>query len=199
MFYAIKLYQILLEGKAKHNRTDGDLSLDNISPNQDQSSSDTHSGHINSASVPPPRIVKIFYRNQFSKQYKNDELALKRIFKRHIFEINVKLELLIYYKNLKTTNLLMKNNLLKANTPFKERSHIVYEFICRKGECISPNINNSYIGLTTMTLKERMSAHRYQGSIFKHYPAPAKAGAAPPKLRHRERVCYRYWPRVGRF
>ena len=33
---------------------------------------------------------------------------------------------------------------------------------------MSPNVNNSYIGLTTMTLRDRMSAHRYQGSIFKH-------------------------------
>ena len=28
---------------------------------------------------------------------------------------------------------------------------------------------NSYIGLTTTTLKKRMGAHRYQGSIFKHF------------------------------
>ena len=63
----------------------------------------------------------------------------------------------------------MKNNLSKENTPMKERSHVVYQFTCNKGECMSPNIKNSYIGLTTMTLKDRMSAHRYQGSIFKHY------------------------------
>ena len=65
--------------------------------------------------------------------------------------------------------MIMKNNLTKGNIPIQDRSHVVYEFICGKGECMSPNSNNSYIGLTTMSLKERMSAHRYQGSIFKHF------------------------------
>ena len=63
----------------------------------------------------------------------------------------------------------MKNNLSQTNTPIQDRSHVVYEFVCDKGECMSPNIKSSYIGLTTMSLKERMSAHRYQGSIFKHF------------------------------
>ena len=63
----------------------------------------------------------------------------------------------------------MKNNISQQNIPLKDRSHVVYEFICEKGECMSPNVKSSYIGLTTMSLKERLSAHRYQGSIFKHF------------------------------
>ena len=104
-----------------------------------------------------------------SRQHKNDELALKRILKRHVSEVNIKLELLIYYKSLKITNLLIKNNISNVNTSHGDRSHIVYEFTCNKGECNSPSIHNSYIGLTTMTLRDRMSAHRYQGSIFRHF------------------------------
>jgi len=30
-------------------------------------------------------------------------------------------------------------------------------------------MNVSYIGMTTMTLRERFSNHRYQGSIHKHF------------------------------
>jgi len=39
---------------------------------------------------------------------------------------------------------------------------------CNLGECGSPDTNVSYIGMTTMTLRERFSNHRYQGSIHKH-------------------------------
>ena len=34
---------------------------------------------------------------------------------------------------------------------------------------MSSTPRNSYIGLTSMTLKERLSAHKYQGSIYAHY------------------------------
>ena len=50
-----------------------------------------------------------------------------------------------------------------------KKSHVVYKFTCNLGECSSLESKNSYIGLTTITLKKRLSAHRYQGSIFKHF------------------------------
>ena len=61
----------------------------------------------------------------------------------------------------------MKNNLSKVNLLDKHRSHVVYEFVCSKGECSSSKI--SYIGMTNCTLSERMGGHRYQGSIFDHF------------------------------
>ena len=56
-----------------------------------------------------------------------------------------------------------------TEVPSKDRSHLVYEFQCNEGECMSANIKSSYIGLTSTTLKERLSAHRYRGAIFEHY------------------------------
>ena len=116
-----------------------------------------------------PRITKpIYFRSQYHKNYKIDESALKQILKRHVFQISIKLDLIIYYKSKKVSDLLIKNNISACNVPKNEKSHVVYKFTCNLGECSSLQNENSYIGLTTMTVKKRMSAHRYQGSIFKH-------------------------------
>ena len=67
----------------------------------------------------------------------------------------------------------MSNNIV----PDSLKSHVVYRFHCKLGECFSAQPRNVYIGLTTMTLKERMSAHRYKGSIFEHFRT--KHGVSP--------------------
>ena len=84
-----------------------------------------------------------------------------------MLKISVKLKLLIYYKIPKIKNLIMKNNLGKTAVPDEEKSHLVYEFKCQEGQCSA--LNNSYIGMTTCTLKNRLSKHRYQGAIFSHF------------------------------
>ena len=114
-----------------------------------------------------PRMVEIFYQNQFHKLYKADETALKKILKRDIFEINVKIKLNIYYKNKKVRDFIMKNNLSGTTPPHSEKSHIIYEYVCPERECLS--LNYSYIGLTTCTLKERLTGHKYKGAIFDHH------------------------------
>ena len=151
---------------ADHAQTADNNRADPAAADLNQSHNTSASGNIVS---PAPPVVKIFYKNQFSKQYKSDETALHRILKRHVFQVNIKIDLCIYYKSKKTLNLIMKNNISQQNIPLKDRSHVVYEFICEKGECMSPNVKSSYVGLTTMSLKERLSAHRYHGSIFKHF------------------------------
>ena len=123
------------------------------------------------------RESKIYYRNQFHRNYRQEENAIRRIIKDHVFQIGVRLKLIIYYKTKKISNLVMKNNLSAPDLPRENCSHIVYEFVCNEGECISQTPKNSYIGLTSMTLRDRMSAHRYQGSIFEHFRL--KHGANP--------------------
>ena len=61
----------------------------------------------------------------------------------------------------------MQNNLSNVKLPDKQRSHIVYQFVCSVGDCSSSN--NSYIGLTNCTLLERLNGHKYKGSIFEHF------------------------------
>ena len=47
--------------------------------------------------------------------------------------------------------------------------HLVYNFVCNKGECLSLPIKNEYIGMTTLTLKERLKKHTYAGAIYDHF------------------------------
>ena len=64
-------------------------------------------------------------------------------------------------------NIVTKNH-LSAIVPSKEqKSHLIYKFECQEGECTSRN--SSYIGMTSCTLKDRMTAHKYKGSIFAHF------------------------------
>ena len=108
--------------------------------------------------------------SHYSSNYKVEKAAFRRILKNNIFEVNVNLKVLIYYKSKKISNLLISNNLCNPirNVPHDQKSVVVYEFTCNLGECNSLTPKNSYIGLTTCTLKERFRHHRYQGSIFKH-------------------------------
>ena len=96
-----------------------------------------------------------------------DELALKKILKRHVFEVKVKIKLIIYYKSKKTSSIIMQNNMSKSALPDGDRSHVIYEFSCPERACSSSKI--SYIGLTNCTLRERLRGHKYKGSIFEHF------------------------------
>ena len=99
--------------------------------------------------------------------YKADETALKKIIKHHVFQVKVKIKLCIYYRCKKIRDLIIKNNLTNPNVQHADKSHLIYEFICQERECLS--LKNSYIGLTTCTLRDRMKGHRHKGSIFAHY------------------------------
>ena len=112
--------------------------------------------------------TNVYYRNQYHENYKQDELALKKIIRRHVCQIKTKINVISYYKTKKTSNLLMKNNLSSFSPSKDQKSHVIYEFKCQKGNCVSEN--NSYIGMTTCSLRNRMArGHIYQGSIFKHF------------------------------
>ena len=61
----------------------------------------------------------------------------------------------------------MKNNLTNSRVAHEDKSHVVYEFQCPERECQS--LKQTYIGLTSCTLRERFTNHRNKGSIFAHY------------------------------
>ena len=75
--------------------------------------------------------------------------------------------MIIYYKSQKIKYLITKNDISASVPPKEQKSHLIYKFQCQERECISRDI--CYIGMTSCTLKERMTAHKYKGSIFKHY------------------------------
>ena len=70
----------------------------------------------------------------------------------------------IYYKNRKTSSLLLKNNTCPKPEGVRE-SHIVYKFTCPEGDCTPLG---TYVGMTTTTLSRRLTLHLQQGGPKTH-------------------------------
>ena len=110
----------------------------------------------------------LYYKNQMSPAYKNDERALKAIIRRNISVIDPReaLKLIIYYQNPSTQSLVLRNNM--SNDPsMLKKSNVVYHYTCKKGDCALHN-NSGYIGHTTTTLSRRITMHLQQGGLKTH-------------------------------
>lgn len=109
--------------------------------------------------------VRIYYHNQMHDNYKIDERIIKSIINDNTNSINnEKLQIIIYYKNSKTHNLVMKNN-MQPPTETLQKTNVVYQFYCPIPHCKA----ESYIGLCQTTLLRRLAMHGVGGSIFKHF------------------------------
>ena len=66
--------------------------------------------------------IPIYYHNQMHSNYKIDERILKEIAinNTNCINGNDKLNLIIYYKNKQTSNLIMKNNCLPPHHPYNK-------------------------------------------------------------------------------
>ena len=107
--------------------------------------------------------ILLYYRNQMSSYYKQEEQNLKRIISSNVLptDENKSISLLIYYKNKKVRNLFIKNN-----PHVSSDNHVVYQYTCAQKKC---QLNHqSYIGYTTTTVKQRMTTHAQNGSIKNH-------------------------------
>ena len=122
-----------------------------------------YSNNTNTNDDPP--AIKIFYKNQYHRNYKKDEKALKEIIDNNVrvTDQDTKLKLIIYYSNKKTCNLIMKNNPLDSRSSLKRRN-VVYQFSCPLPRC-----SGEYIGMTTLTLSKRISCHVQEGNIHQHF------------------------------
>ena len=102
-----------------------------------------------------------------SSEYKADENAIKKIIHKNVKPKNDhnEINLVIYYKNLKTSNLLIANR-PKINRHPLQRSHLVYEYTCKQGNCAA--LQESYIGMTTTKLTRRLTLHLSNGAIKQH-------------------------------
>ena len=115
----------------------------------------------------------LFYRNFMNNKYKEDERVLKRIVRENVTlkDNHDRLKLLIFYKNMKSKNLVMKNNCAKKMRELA-KTHVVYKFRCKKGDCEHlPPRKTTYWGLTTDTTSRRLSFHLQNGAIRKHCEA----------------------------
>ena len=112
---------------------------------------------------------KIFYENQMHSNYKTDEKIIKDIIKSKMkcTRENEEVRLNIYYKNRKTRNLIMQNNLSSIPSSSASRARVVYKAECIVEDC---ELRNSYyIGYTACTVNRRMTYHAQNGAIAQHY------------------------------
>ena len=111
--------------------------------------------------------INIFYKNQMNSQYEKDEKIMKDIIKQNVKTTNNNeyLNLIIYYNNTKSKDLIMKNNLNFKNDTMS-KSWTVYKVKCPFGDCELPN--PCYIGQTRNNIKTRLRSHAQNGAIKTH-------------------------------
>ena len=109
-------------------------------------------------------LIKIFYKNQFHAKYKEDERALRNIIQEQVKPVNINSEinLVIYYKNKKSANLILKNS-PTSNSDMLKKHNVVYAYTCPHERC-----SQQYIGMTAMRLSKRISCHAQEGAIYNH-------------------------------
>ena len=75
----------------------------------------------------------LYYRNFMNNKYKEDEQALKKILKNNIKMKNEhdRLKVVVYYKNLKSKNFIMRNNMMKKPRELS-RTNVIYHFNAKK-------------------------------------------------------------------
>ncbi|MPC94981.1 hypothetical protein E2C01_090173 [Portunus trituberculatus] len=103
--------------------------------------------------------------------YKIEESTIKNIVKNNITptDLSKKINLVIYYRSMKTLQLLIRNN-DKPKPRHLQQSHIIYEHTCAIEDC-GPQ---KYIGITRTTLSRRLTCHLQNGAIKQHYTTKHK-------------------------
>ena len=88
--------------------------------------------------------IKLYYRNFMSSGHKTDERVLKSIIENGVtpVDVNDTINLVIFYKSKKTSNLVMKNNIAEVSNDMS-RMGVVYQYSCQIGNCQFRN--SSYI------------------------------------------------------
>ena len=109
--------------------------------------------------------IKLFYRNFMHSNYQQDEAAIHSIISNNAFatDPDSAIHLINYYKNKRTSQLIMKNSPQMDNDPLKKHG-VVYRIIYPEN-----GYNHSYIGMTTTRLSKRLSVHLQEGNFFQHF------------------------------
>ena len=113
----------------------------------------------------PNNNIILYYKNQMTSLYKQEEKRLKLIINTYTEPIdkNKEIKLIIYYKTRTIKNMFIKNNNYKPDD--SKRSHVIYQYTCPEKGC-EPSIN--YIGYSQCTLTDRCRNHAQSGAIISH-------------------------------
>ena len=128
--------------------------------------------------------------------YKQDEAAIRNIISNNVSatDPDSAIHLIIYYKNKRTSQLIMKNSPQVDSDPLKKHG-VVYHIICPENGC-----NHSYIGMTTIRLSKRLFVHLQEGNFFQHFRHHHRVFRRPALLENtsiidrdqdRQRLCLR--------
>ena len=111
-------------------------------------------------------VHKLFYKNQYTTAYKEDERVLKNIIRKNVTPTNSadKISLIIYYKSKKTSNMIMKNNTLQESE--LKANNVVYMYRCPHEGCKLRD--TTYVGHTTTSLSRRLTCHLQNGAPRDH-------------------------------
>ena len=123
-------------------------------------------------------VHTLYYKNQMSAAHKLDERVLKDIIGTNVTPTeDNRVDLRIYYRSRRTSNMIMRNNLNK--TTFLKSTKVVYKFTCPHEDCQPQNtpimlrwshyyylVSKTYISQT-----ERRAREAHAGSPSEaHYP-----------------------------
>ena len=125
-------------------------------------------------------------------KHREDERVLKKILKENVIlkKKDDKLKLVVFYKNLKTRNLVMRNNMTKKPRELA-KTNAIYQFQCKKGDCEHlPPRSGAYSGLTTNTVSRRLSYHLQSGAIRQHSEETQGTKIRRNGIEHLTRVRY---------
>ena len=97
--------------------------------------------------------------------YKKDEAIIRRIVNTNVAanDPDPEIDLIIYYKNKRTSEMLMKNSPQVDEDPLKKHG-VGYCILCPANGC-----THSYIGMKTTKLSRRLSIHLQEGNFHQHY------------------------------
>ena len=112
--------------------------------------------------------VTLYYKNQMSTSYKEDERIIKDIITSNVFPAGnmTAVKTVVFYQSKNASHLLLKNNMAPRPAEL-QRTNLIYKHTCQNEDC-RPHAT-SYIGMTRTKLTRRLSYHLQNGAIKKHY------------------------------
>ena len=111
--------------------------------------------------------LTLYYRNTMTRAYKQDERIIKRIVHHNVTATeNRKIQLRIYYKNKRTSNLIMRNNMHRED--WLQTTNVVYHWTCPIEDCKLQDKPVDYVGRTATTLSRRQTMNLHQHPPFEH-------------------------------
>ena len=129
--------------------------------------------------------VPIYFQNQTHKNSLLDERIIRDIVHKNTkcLDEDKKLKLVFYYKNKKSSNFVMKNNLIPPPTDLQQ-TNVIYKF-----QCPMPHSQAvEYVGFTQTTLSRRLTCHAQNGSILKHFVEYHKCKPSREQLTENTRI-----------